>query len=119
MNLSKQVVVIDDNATNLILPGLFLRPLGYAVKECDGAKEALDWLKHNPCDVILLDISMPHVSGLQLCQQLRTDQRYQHLKIIAYTAHAMPEEVQLWESSGFDKVLLKPIRKDDLLVLFK
>jgi CheY-like chemotaxis protein len=56
---------------------------------------------------------------LQLCQQLRADQRYQHLKIIAYTAHAMPEEVQLWESSGFDKVLLKPIRKDDLLALFK
>ena len=119
MNPSKQVVVIDDNATNRLLPGLFLRPLGYAVKECDGAKEALDWLKHNPCDVILLDISMPNVSGLQLCQQLRADQRYQHLKIIAYTAHAMPEEVRLWESSGFDKVLLKPIRKDDLLALFK
>jgi CheY-like chemotaxis protein len=118
MSIPLQVVVIDDNPTNRLLPGLFLRPLGHEVKECGGAQEALDWLAQNHCDVILLDISMPHVSGLQLCQQLRADQRYQHLKIIAYTAHAMPDEVLLWESSGFDKVLLKPVRKDDLLALF-
>jgi CheY-like chemotaxis protein len=118
MSAALNIVVIDDNSTNRLLPGLFLRPLGHAVNECVGAEEALEWLMHNPCDVILLDISMPSVSGLQLCKQLRADQRYQHLQIIAYTAHAMPDEVLLWESSGFDKVLLKPIRKDDLLALF-
>ena len=118
MSIPLQVVVIDDNPTNRLLPGLFLRPLGHEVQECGSAQEALDWLAQSHCDVVLLDISMPHVSGLQLCQQLRADQRYQHLRIIAYTAHAMPDEVLLWESSGFDKVLLKPIRKDDLLALF-
>jgi len=119
MNALLKVMVIDDNATNRLLPGLFLRPLGHEVNECEGAQQALDWLSNNACDVVLLDISMPSISGLQLCKQLRTDQRYQHLKIIAYTAHAMPDEVLLWESSGFDKVLLKPIRKDDLLALFE
>ena len=118
MSASLKVLVIDDNATNRLLPGLFLRPLGHEVSECNGAQEALHWLKDNPCDVVLLDISMPSVSGLQLCKQLRSDHQYKHLKIIAYTAHAMPDEVLLWESSGFDKVLLKPIRKDDLLALF-
>jgi CheY-like chemotaxis protein len=116
---TRHVIVVDDNDTNRLLPGLFLRPLGYTVHECDSATQALAMSQDTVCDVLLLDISMPTVSGLQLCQQLRADQRYQHLKIIAYTAHAMPEEVQLWESSGFDKVLLKPIRKDDLLALFK
>ena len=118
MHTSLKVVVIDDNATNRLLPGLFLRPLGHEVNECNGAQEALQWLNDNHCDVVLLDISMPSISGLQLCKQLRSDRNYQHLKIIAYTAHAMPDEVLLWESSGFDKVLLKPIRKDDLLSLF-
>ncbi len=118
MHTSLKVVVIDDNATNRLLPGLFLRPLGHEVNECNGAQEALQWLNDNHCDVVLLDISMPSISGLQLCKQLRSDRNYQHLKIIAYTAHAMPDEVLLWESSGFDKVLLKPIRKDDLLALF-
>ncbi len=118
MHTSLKVVVIDDNATNRLLPGLFLRPLGHEVNECNGAQEALQWLKDNHCDMVLLDISMPSISGLQLCKQLRSDRNYQHLKIIAYTAHAMPDEVLLWESSGFDKVLLKPIRKDDLLALF-
>ena len=79
MSAALNIVVIDDNSTNRLLPGLFLRPLGHAVNECVGAEEALEWLTHNPCDVILLDISMPSVSGLQLCKQLRADQRYQHL----------------------------------------
>jgi CheY-like chemotaxis protein len=110
-----KVIVVDDNRTNRLLPGLFLRPIGHEVQECDSAEQALTWLANNHCDIVLLDISMPNVSGLQLCQELRKQAHLQHLKIIAYTAHAMPEEVQLLESSGFDKVLLKPIRSQELL----
>jgi CheY-like chemotaxis protein len=110
-----KVIVVDDNHTNRLLPGLFLRPLGHEVQECDSAAQALAWLADHACDLVLLDISMPTVSGLQLCQQLRQLAHLQHLKIVAYTAHAMPEEVQLLESSGFDKVLLKPIRSQELL----
>ena len=62
MSAVLNIVVIDDNSTNRLLPGLFLRPLGHTVNECVGAEEALEWLTHNPCDVILLDISMPSVS---------------------------------------------------------
>ena len=110
-----KVIVVDDNQTNRLLPGLFLRPLGHEVQECDSAAQALDWLAHNPCDVVLLDISMPTVSGLQLCQQLRQQPQHQQLKIIAYTAHAMPADVQLLEAAGFDKILIKPIRSHELL----
>ena len=70
---SLKVIVVDDNHTNRLLPGLFLRPLGHEVQECDSAEQAMAWLAHNHCDVVLLDISMPTVSGLQLCQQLRQD----------------------------------------------
>ena len=110
-----KLIVVDDNQTNRLLPGLFLRPLGHEVQECDSAAQALSWLAHNQCDVVLLDISMPTVSGLQLCQQLRQQPQHQHLKIIAYTAHAMPADVQLLEAAGFDKILIKPIRSHELL----
>jgi CheY-like chemotaxis protein len=118
MHLYK-VIVVDDNQTNRLLPGLILRRLGHEVQECDGASPALDWLQNNPCDIVLLDISMPSVSGLQLCQQLRQNEDWQHLKIIAYTAHAMPQEIQMLEAAGFDKILLKPIRSEELLAVIE
>lgn len=112
---SLHVLVVDDNHTNRLLPGLFLRPLGHVVNECDSAAAAFDWLSQHPCDLVLLDISMPAVSGLALCQQLRSLEHMAHLKIVAYTAHAQPEEVALLMSAGFDKVLLKPISSQELL----
>lgn len=110
-----RVLVVDDNHTNRLLPGLFLRPLGHVVDECDSAASALQWLAEHDCDVLLLDISMPTVSGLQLCQQLRATAHLAHLKIIAYTAHAMPDELAQLSQAGFDKVLLKPMRSPELL----
>ena len=112
---TRHVIVVDDNETNRVLPGLFLRPLGYTVHECDNATQALAMLQDTLCDVLLLDISMPTVSGLQLCLQLRADARFADMKIIAYTAHAMPEEIQQLQDAGFNKVLLKPIRSQELM----
>jgi CheY-like chemotaxis protein len=112
---TRHVIVVDDNETNRVLPGLFLRPLGYTVHECDSATQALAMLQDTLCDVLLLDISMPTVSGLQLCLQLRADARFADMTIIAYTAHAMPEEIQQLQDAGFNKVLLKPIRSHELM----
>lgn len=114
-----QLIVVDDNDTNRLLPGLFLRPLGHEVHEFASASQALDWLATHPCDIVLLDISMPQFSGLQLCQQLRKQAQFNDLKIIAYTAHAMPDELKLLETAGFDKILLKPIRSHELLEIVK
>ena len=112
---TRHVIVVDDNDTNRFLPGLFLRPRGYTVHECDSASQALSMLQNTTCDVLLLDISMPTVSGLQLCQHLRADARFAQMTIIAYTAHAMPEEIQQLHDAGFNKVLLKPIRSHELI----
>jgi CheY-like chemotaxis protein len=109
------VIVVDDNETNRLLPGLFLRPLGYTVTECDSAPQAWALLQHTVCEVLLLDISMPTVSGMDLCAQLRADARFDAMKIIAYTAHAMPEEIAQLEAAGFNHILLKPIRSNELL----
>lgn len=109
------VMVVDDNESNRLLPGLFLRPLGYTVDECDSATQALTLLQHTAYDVLLLDISMPTISGIDLCTQLRAEKRFDTLRIVAYTAHAMPEEIAYLEAVGFNKILLKPMRSNDLL----
>ena len=92
-----------------------LSEFGDLISEPQAVNGHSSLLHDKPCDVLLLDISMPKVSGLELCLQLRSDERYAPMKIIAYTAHAMPEEMAQLQGVGFSRVLLKPIRRHDLL----
>ena len=66
-------------------------------------------------DAILLDVSMPGISGTDLCRQLRTRPEFGGVRIIAYTAHAMPGEREDILSAGFDDILIKPISRQVLL----
>ena len=110
--MNKYILVVDDDFANRILPGLFLRDMGHTVVECANAEEAFQQID------LLLDISMPVVSGLEICKTLRSNSRHQSLRIIAYTAHAMPEETKSFSESGFDGLLIKPICRNDLEKLF-
>ncbi len=116
--MNKRVLVVDDDFANRMLPGLFLRDAGYEVTECAQAQEAYEWLASQRFSHLLLDISLPQVSGLEICRRLRQDPAQAGLRIIAYTAHAMPEEIKSFIQSGFDDLLIKPICESDLLKLF-
>lgn len=116
--MSKYVLVVDDDFANRMLPGLFLREMGYEVSECASAQETYQLLQEHSFTDLLLDISLPHVSGIEICRTLRQKPAHASLRIIAYTAHAMPEEVKSFIDSGFDDLLIKPICESDLLKLF-
>ena len=75
----------------------------------DSGDLALLHLAARRYDLILLDISMPGMTGLEVCQHIRADPRLMALRVIAYTAHALLEQQQRFLASGFDAVLLKPI----------
>ena len=107
--LAKSVLVIDDNAVNRrVAQGLF-RKLGWEVETAASGEQALPRLATHHYDLILLDISMPGMNGLEVCQHIRTDPQLRDLLVIAYTAHALLEEQQHFLAEGFDGVLLKPI----------
>lgn len=116
--MNKRVLVIDDDFANRMLPGLFLRGMGYEVSECANAQETYELLSAQSFTDLLLDISLPQVSGIDICRTLRQNPAYSDLRIIAYTAHAMPEEIKSFIDSGFDDLLIKPICESDLLKLF-
>ena len=116
--MNKYILVVDDDFANRILPGLFLRDMGHTVVECANAEEAFQQIDLHPFTDLLLDISMPVVSGLEICKTLRSNSRHQSLRIVAYTAHAMPEETKSFSESGFDGLLIKPICRNDLEKLF-
>ncbi len=85
--------------------------------QCDTAssgEEALAKLNAKTYDVVLLDISMPDLSGDEVCRRIRADARFKSLRVVAYTAHAMEEARTSILAAGFDALLTKPISKQTL-----
>ena len=103
------VLIIDDEAVNRRLAQVLFQKLGWEVETVDSGDRALLPLATRRYDLILLDISMPGMTGLEVCQHIRADPRLMAVRVIAYTAHALLEQQQRFLASGFDAVLLKPI----------
>jgi len=102
------VLIVDDNAVNRrVAQGLFQK-LGWQVETRDSGEQALLHLVEHHYDLVLLDISMPGMNGLEVCRHIRADPRLMDLRVIAYTAHVLLEEQQRFLAGGFDDVLLKP-----------
>lgn len=120
MNLSpipnlKAILVVDDNGINRLLPGLILRPFGWEVYEVDGGAAALEKLKTVQVSCVLLDISMPEVSGRDVLKDLRGNEQLRGLKVVAYTAYVQPCDISSFLSEGFDAILIKPLTSLKLL----
>ncbi|WP_374247197.1 response regulator [Zoogloea sp.] len=105
----KKVLVVDDNLINRRLAIAFVSRLGYVAEQAEDGPAALAKLDAEPFGVVFLDISMPGMSGEEVLARIRADGRFGGLRVIAYTAHALPEEKQRLIDAGFDDLLIKPI----------
>ena len=109
MDPSHRVLIIDDDAVNRRVAQALFQKLGWEVEAVDsGARALLALAAHCP-DLVLLDISMPGMNGMDVCQRIRADHALMALRVIAYTAHALREEQQRFLAGGFDAVLVKPM----------
>src|SRR5207245_1853650 len=109
MDPAHRVLIIDDNAINRRMAQVLFQKLGWQVETLDSGDRALQHLATHHYDLVLLDISMPGMTGLEVCQRIRADPQLMDLRVIAYTAHGLLEEQQRFLAGGFDDVLLKPI----------
>jgi CheY-like chemotaxis protein len=105
----RRVLVVDDNDTNRMLARVLLSRLGWTVEEANCGEAALQKVASADYSVVLLDISMPGLSGQETCIEIR--KMGKPLRIIAYTAHAFPEERNKFMAIGFDDILVKPINR--------
>jgi CheY-like chemotaxis protein len=106
----RHALVVDDHPTNRLLGSTQLRKLGWLVTEADCGEAALAAAAVRHFDLILLDISMPGLSGEEACCQLRA-MASPPGRIIAYTAHAYPEDRERLLAAGFDDILVKPVTR--------
>jgi CheY-like chemotaxis protein len=108
------VVVVDDVEANRELAHATLEMIGWDVRSFSSAMDALAFLDEATPQAMLLDVRMPGMSGGQLLRLLRERPATRSLRVIAYTAHALPDEVASFLAAGFDDVLIKPARVADM-----
>ena len=115
MTQPTSILVVDDNADNRKLAERMLKRRGIAlIEHAESAAECLRALEARSFDVVLMDISMPEVSGIELCQIVRRAPYGAGMRIVACTAHASKKDAESFVQLGFDGVLTKPFLMEDL-----
>lgn len=114
-----RILVVDDDYVNRKLPAVVLGRVGHAVVEAATGTDALAIAAREPIDVVLLDLTMPDMSGYEVCRELRARPGGDALRIIAYTAYGMDGLGGRLGDSGFDALLLKPVTPADILAAIR
>tara|TARA_R110000751_G_scaffold10055_2_gene37286 strand:+ start:122170 stop:122553 length:384 start_codon:yes stop_codon:yes gene_type:complete len=112
----KKLLVAEDNPINLLVVTRFLESFGYEYEAVDNGLDCLKRLRENDYDLLLTDISMPKMDGIQVATEIRlmTDDKC-GIPIIAMTANAAPSDAERYEKAGINEVLIKPFNKAELL----
>ncbi|AOS98457.1 Signal transduction histidine-protein kinase BarA [Microbulbifer aggregans] len=109
-----RVLAVDDHEANRLLISELLRGLGVETKVAASGEEALELFRQNSFDLILMDIQMPGMDGIETTQQIRAEEADQRTPIIALTAHAGSEEKARLLAAGLDDYLSKPVSEGQL-----
>ena len=109
-----KILIADDNRTNQLVALRLLEILGYRADVVSTGTEVLAMLKHQRYDVILMDMRMPEMNGVEVTQKIRQMPHHQETWIIAMTANALTEDRELCLSAGMNDYIHKPIKRDTL-----
>jgi len=112
--VSAVVLVVEDNALNLKLVRDVLTYAGYDVRGARTAEEGIGLAVAEPPDLVLMDIDLPGMDGMEALRRLRDDPRTQMIPVAAVTALAMAADRERVMHAGFDAFLEKPISVRDL-----
>jgi len=104
------LLLVDDNEANRLTLSSYLGAKGYRLEMAKTGREAVSMAQRHHPDVILMDIQMPDMDGLEAAQQIRADPTLASTKIVALTALAMPEDRDQCLTLGIDAYLSKPVK---------
>jgi two-component system cell cycle response regulator DivK len=107
--MSKTVLIVEDNELNMKLFRDLLEAHGYATLQTRNGIEALSLAREHQPDLILMDIQLPEVSGLDVTKWLKDDEALCHIPVIAVTAFAMKGDEERIREGGCEAYISKPI----------
>lgn len=109
----RRVLIVDDDAVNRRLCVLQMAKLGLVAEAAESGQDAVTRCLQNPYDVVVMDIQMPGLDGLEATRRIREHTPH-HPPIIAFTANVMPDDRAKCLAAGMDDYLSKPLQLDDL-----
>ncbi|MDB5682412.1 MAG: response regulator receiver protein [Sphingomonas bacterium] len=107
--MAKKVLVVEDNELNLKLFCDLLRAHDYETEPVRDGREALARAQAFMPDLVIMDIQLPHVSGLELIEQLKADEALKAIPIMAVTAYAAKSDEERIRAAGAEAYVSKPI----------
>lgn len=109
------VLYIEDNSHNRRLVNKILTSRGYSVVEAEDGESGLEKVHALKPPLILLDITLPKMDGIEVVRQIKADESVRHIPVIAVTASAMRGDRERFLESGCDDYLSKPIQMFELI----
>lgn len=103
------ILIVDDNPTNMKLVSFLLEKRSYLVRTAASAFEALEILRTFPARLVLMDLEMPGMDGLELTRRLKADPQTRTIVVVALTAYAMLGDEERAREAGCDGYLTKPV----------
>ena len=113
--MAKTILVVDDDPMNLKMADFILKKASYEVIPAASGAECLDKLKENSIDLVLLDIEMPQMNGIETLEQIRAEGGFANLPVIFLSASGEESDVQKANSLGAADYVKKPFLLPALL----
>jgi hypothetical protein len=116
LGVNLTVLLAEDNPVNQQLTRTWLEQFGHRVLTADDGQQALETLKHQQVDLLMLDVMMPGVDGLSVLKALRLteEQNGTHLPVVMLTGQALDGDQQRFIALGADAYVSKPVNRDKL-----
>ncbi len=113
--MSKSILVVDDEPMTRTLLRMMLAPADFQVFEAEDGLDAVTKSKKNIPDLIIMDVMMPNMNGLEACQSIRDDAETTHIPVIILSAKTTPQAVEAGLAAGATRYLTKPVSRTVLL----
>lgn len=107
--MPKTVLCIEDNKVNMLLVSRIVEAEGYNLLRAEDGPAALEMLKQSAPDIILLDVNIPGIHGLDLARMIKNDRRLADIPLIATTANVLVGDKERCLEAGCDEYLPKPL----------
>lgn len=110
-----RIMVVDDSGMTRKMLSLSISRAGFGVETAENGADALEKLYKEPYDLIITDMNMPQMDGMELLSRLRTDAQYRTVPIVVLSSNSGPAEIQAAMKAGANFYLIKPTDSEKLL----
>ena len=111
----KKILLVEDNPVNRRLAEFLLRSQGYQVRAATNAQEAFDTIKAERPDLILMDVQLPGMDGLEATKKIKEEPTTRDIPVVAVTSYAMKGDREKALAAGCSGYITKPIDKDTFI----